>query len=274
MPKRPVWYVWGYLLLISTVAFAGALLAMVVLGRNTDAALAWLVRCSLIMLLVVATTSWFIRRDRLSWVRYGVAANGRAVDSVFVGFLGGGALALLWALIVQVWAPFEWSWNPAFRMRALLMAAAAAMALGVAEEVGYRSYGLERMYEQHGALAAVVVPSAVFVLAHLSGGMPWQAAVLVVGTCSLLYGCLMLVTRSLPLVAAFHVANNLIQDALLRTGEGSLWRPEFQNADAPHDHQMAIWACMGGANVIVAACVWLFRAKFRRDGAVASWPKQ
>ena len=81
----------------------------------------------------------------------------------------------------------------------------------------------------------------------------------------------MLATRSLPLVTAFHVANNVVQDALLRTADGSLWRPEFLSADAPHQHQMAIWTCMATANVIVAACVWLFRAKLRKGGGAAAW---
>lgn len=269
MPPRSAWYVWGYLLLVSVAAFGAAVVAMIVLGRDTEPMLAWLARCVLVMSLVVATTHLYLRRDRLTWSRYGVTAGARSAAACFAGMVGGSLLALLWALIVWTWAPFHWQSNPALRTDTLLMGALAALAMGIAEEVGYRSYGLERLYIQYGAVVSVVAPSLVFVLAHLSGGIPWQAGLLVVGTCSLLYGSLMVVTRSLPFVTAFHVANNLAQDALLRTGAGSLWQPIFENAEAPHKHQVAIWASMAAINLVVVACVWTRRTRLGSAEAVA-----
>ncbi len=266
MPPRSAVYVWGYLLLVSVAAFGAAILAMIVLGRNVEPTLAWLVRCTVVMLLIVAVTWLYLRRDGLNWSRYGISTDARYAAACFIGMAGGSLLALLWALIVWVWAPFHWQFNPALRADALLMGVLAALAMGVAEEVGYRSYGLERLYVQYGAVVSVVVPSMVFVLAHLSGGMPWLAGLLVVGSCSLLYGSLMLATRSLPFVTAFHIANNLIQDALLRTGAGSLWQPLFQNAEAPHRHQAAIWTSMAIVNLALAACVWTRRARFGMAG--------
>jgi membrane protease YdiL (CAAX protease family) len=90
--------------------------------------------------------------------------------------------------------------------------------------------------------------------------MPWLAALCVVASCGLLYGTLMLATRSLPFVAAFHVANNLLQDAVLRPGEGSLFAPVFRGgvADAT-EHSPRIWLCMLALNVAVAALVWRWR---------------
>lgn len=263
MPPRSAWYVWGYLLLVSMAAFGAAVLAMIVVGRNADPAQAWLVRCALVMALVVGVTWLYLRRDALRWSRYGVSMGARSATASLAGMAGGTLLALLWALIVWAWAPFHWQPNPALRTDALLTGVLAALAMGIAEEVGYRSYGLERLYLQYGAVVSVLVPSAVFVLAHLTGGMPWLAGLLVVGSCSLLYGSLMLATRSLPFVAAFHVANNLVQDALLRTGTGSLWQPVFQDAEAPHRHQLAIWAGMALVNLALAGWVWTRRARFR-----------
>ena len=267
MPPRSAWYVWGYLLLVSVAAFGAAVLAMIVTGRNADPAQAWLVRCVLVMALVTGVTWLYLRRDGLRWSRYGVSADARGATACLTGLAGGCLLALLWALIVWAWAPFRWQPNPALRMEALLTGALAALAMGIAEEAGYRSYGLERLYLQYGAVVSVLAPSAVFVLAHLSGGMPWLAGLLVVGSCSLLYGSLMLATRSLPFVTAFHIANNLVQDALLRTGTGSLWQPVFQSADAPQRHQLAIWMSMALVNLALAAWVWTRRARFRAAGA-------
>lgn len=263
MPPRSAWYVWGYLLLVSVAAFGAAALAMIVVGRAADPAQAWLVRCALVMALVVGVTWLYLRRDGLSWSRYGVSADARGATACLTGLAGGSLLALLWTLIVWAWAPFHWQPNPALRMDALLAGALAALAMGIAEEVGYRSYGLERLYIRYGAAVGVLAPSAVFVLAHLSGGMPWLAGLLVVGSCSLLYGSLMLATRSLPLVTAFHVANNLVQDALLRTGTGSLWQPVFRNAEAPQRHQLAIWVSMAIVNLALAAWAWKRRAGYR-----------
>ena len=263
MPPRSAWYVWGYLLLVSIAAFGAAFLAMIVTGRNADPAQAWLARCALVVALVVGVTWLYLRRDGLRWSRYGVSADARSAVACFAGMAGGALLALSWTLIVWAWAPFHWQSNPALRIDALLTGVLAAVAMGVAEEVGYRSYGLERLHVQYGAAISVLAPSAVFVLAHLSGGMPWLAGLLVVGSGSLLYGSLMLASRSLPFVAAFHIANNLVQDALLRTGTGSLWQPVFENAEAPHRHQSAIWMCMAGVNLAIAGWAWTHRTGFR-----------
>ncbi|WP_343222484.1 type II CAAX endopeptidase family protein [Lysobacter sp. ISL-50] len=249
---------------MSVAAFGAAVLAMIVIGRNADPAQAGLARYALVMVLVVGVTWFYMRRDGLRWFRYGVSVDARAAIACLTGMVGGSLLALLWALIVWVWAPFHWQSNPTLRMDALLAGALAALVMGVAEEVGYRSYGLERLYIQYGAVVSVLASSAVFVLAHLTSGMPWLAGLLVVGSCSLLYGSLMLVTRSLPLVTAFHIANNLVQDALLRTGAGSIWQPVFQNADAPHRHQMAIWVSMALVNLALTAGVWTHRARLLR----------
>ena len=253
---RFAWSVWGYLLAIAVVAFGAAVLSTITVGRSTGPETAWLIRCVLIMCCVIAVTHVYLRHDRLAWRCYGVRFDSRSATSCLVGFLSGIALALLWTLVVWLWAPFDLQLNPSMRCEALFSGVAAAIALGIAEEVGYRSYALERLDAQYGAIVGVLAPTAIFVLSHLSSGMPWKAAVLVVGTCSVLYGSLMLWTRSLPLVAAFHVANNVGQDALLRTSSGSLWLPVFADVDAAKMHQLGIWTSMAALNLFLAICIW------------------
>jgi membrane protease YdiL (CAAX protease family) len=267
MPPRPAWYGWVYLLLISLGAFGGALLALLVTGPKTDLALVWMLRCGLVMALVIAITAFYLHRDGLTWSDYGVSLRARMGIAGAGGLLLGSLLALLWAGIVAAWSPLEWRLNPTFRADALLFGTAATLMIGIAEEVGYRSYGLDRLYVRYGAATSVLAPSALFALVHMLGGVPWLAGLLVVGSCSVLYGTLMLVTRNLPFVAAFHIANNLIQDALLRTGPGSIGQPVFADVEAAQRHQVGIWACMALLNLAVAAYVWTRRGKVPRVDA-------
>jgi membrane protease YdiL (CAAX protease family) len=104
------------------------------------------------------------------------------------------------------------------------------------------------------------LPSLLFAAMHMTGGMPWLAALCVVASCGLLYGTLMLATRSLPFVAAFHVANNLLQDAVLRPGEGSLFAPVFRAGPADAiEHSLQIWLSMFVLNAALAALAWRWR---------------
>lgn len=264
MRQRPAWYVWIYFALVALLAFGGTFLSMLLTGRDTNPSLTWLLKCVLVMLFVVMLTTFHLRRDRLSWSRYGVSAQPRRVLAcALAGFAGGLLLALGWAGIVRYWAPFHWQANPTLRWDVLISGTVASLAIGVAEEVGYRSYGMERLYQAYGAAAAVVLPTLIFVAAHLAGGMAWLPGLLVVGSGGLLYACLMLATRSLPFVAAFHIANNVAQDALLRTSEGSLWQPVFRDPAQAPSNGLPIWLSMAALNLAVAAYAWRYRARFR-----------
>jgi len=172
-----------------------------------------------------------------------------------LGLLGGVALATGWAAVVWFWAPYRLTPNPQLTAATFAMGTAATLAIGIAEEVGYRSYGMRRLHEGYGAAAAVLLPTAIFVLAHVAGGVPWLAGLTVIGTASVLYGCLMLATRSLALVAAFHIGNNLVQDAALRTSAGSLFVSSFADPERAQAAGPAIWSSMAALNLAVAFAV-------------------
>lgn len=102
------------------------------------------------------------------------------------------------------------------------------------------------------------------VAAHWLGGVPLAPAVLVVGSCAVLYACLMLRTGSLPFVVAFHVANNWVQDALLRTSDGSIWRTLYLDAPSGPSAGAPIWMCMAAINLAaagVALGIWVRRGR-------------
>lgn len=261
MPPRPAWYVWVYFAVIAMAAFGGTFLATVVSGRHFDPSLAWLLKCMLVMTSVVILTTVYLRRDGLLWSRYGVSLTPQALKHCALGLACGLVLTLAWIVIVACWAPFQWRANPTLRWEAVITGTLASFAMGVAEEVGYRSYGMERLRQDHGFIAALTIPTIIFVLAHKVGGVPWLPAVLVIGSSGLLYASLMSMTRSLPLVAGFHIANNLAQDALLRTSDGSLWMPVFRDITLAELHGPGIWTCMALVNLSIAAWAIKHRAQ-------------
>ncbi|WP_448101206.1 CPBP family intramembrane glutamic endopeptidase [Luteibacter jiangsuensis] len=253
---RPLTHIAGYFVLVAVMAFGGTFVAALVVPARAGPSVAWFAKCLIVMCLVVALTWAYLRRAGIGWRRYGV---GRHSWRYGLGGLAAGlALAAAWSIPVFLVVPFHWATNETFSGTAFALATGASFGIGIAEEVGYRTYGMDRLLDVSGPLAALLIPTAVFVGVHVAGGVPWLAGLLVVGSSSVMYGCLMLATRSLPFVAAFHIANNLGQDALLRTSAGSLWKPVF-HADVAAASQPAIWLGMMLLNLLVAS------------GALAIW---
>lgn len=250
---RPPIHIAGYFALVALMAFGGTFVAALLVPARLGTSVAWFVKCILVMCMVVAATWIYMRRAGFGWARYGVArgASRFALGGLVCGLL----LAAAWSLPVFLVVPFHWTVNDGFAWAAFVFGTLASVGMGIAEEVGYRTYGMDCLLRRYGPVTALLVPTVIFVGVHVAGGVPWLAGLLVVGSSSVMYGCLMLATRSLPFVAAFHIANNLGQDAWLRTSEGSLWKPVFQT-DVSSASQPAIWAGMMLLNLLVAAVAW------------------
>ncbi|NID14514.1 CPBP family intramembrane glutamic endopeptidase [Luteibacter yeojuensis] len=250
---KSFFHIAGYFLLVALSAFGGSLATTLLVPVTAGPMVAWFAKCALVMCLVVALTWVYLRRGGSTWARYGLTR--RAWWQVPTGLAGGLLLALAWSIPIYLASPFHWTSNPGFSGTAFVLGTLASIGMGIAEEVGYRTYGMYFLLRSIGAVMAVLVPTAIFVGMHMAGGVPWLAALLVVGSASVMYGCLMLATRSLPFVAAFHIANNLGQDAWLRTSAGSLWQPVFRS-DIPADSQPLIWVGMMVLNALVACVAW------------------
>lgn len=241
---------------LSVTAIVGTIGAAILAGRKPDPAWAWLLKCLVIFVLVVGLTWIFMKKEAIGWRRYGISTDANTYRLALLGFLGGIALACIWAAVVWFWTPYELNPNPAFSSRALILGTLATLLLGIAEEVGYRTYGLETLERGFGPATAVLLPSILFAAMHTTGGMPVLAAICVVGSCSVLYGTLMLATRSLPLVAAFHIANNLLQDIAIRTSDGSLFTPTFHASGGHPGQSTNVWLCVMAVNLAVAYVIW------------------
>jgi len=99
------------------------------------------------------------------------------------------------------------------------------------------------------------VPSIIFIAAHIAGGVPWLAGVLVVGSASVLFAVVMLETNKLPLVVALHVTTNIIQDNFLRTvPDSSLFHATFAGGLVDSD-RIHTWIALALINALAAIAV-------------------
>jgi len=243
-----------YFLVVAIGAFGGTLIASILVPASVPAPYAWLIRASTVMVLVIAITHAFLARAGQSWSAFG-AEPARWRRAIPRGIAGGLLVAGAWMIAIAALAPFQLMWNTAWVGTQLAAATAGTIAMGVAEEVGYRSFGLFELRRAGGYATAVAISTAIFVAAHVAGGVPWQAGLLVVGSASILFCVLMLETRSLPLVATLHFVTNLVQDNTLRGSPGaSLFIAHASPAAAARDDR-AIWIAIAFVNVLVAAGV-------------------
>lgn len=204
------------------------------------------------MTLVVAITHFFLRRSNFGWSSFGVGDAGRW-RAALLGLVGGTLLAAGWLAIIAWFSPFELSWNGGWTAAHLVAASIGTVAMGIAEEVGYRTFGLFELRRVAGYGVAVAVSTVIFIASHIAGGVPWQAALLVVGSASILFCILMLETRSLPLVVALHVTTNLVQDNTVRgTDDASLLTVSVASSPAA-GVDLHLWTAIGALNLLVAA---------------------
>lgn len=250
---------------VTVAAVLGTIAATLITGRHPDPLLTWLTKTLFVLLLVLWVTWLFLRRAGMSWGRYGITSDAHSARYAITGLASGLALALVWAASMWFWAPYTLELNPTFSPRVFILSTLATIAIGIAEEIGYRTYGFECLEKGFGQAMAVALPSLLFAAMHTTGGMPWLAALCVVGSSSVLYGVLMLATRNLPFVAAFHIATNLLQDAVMRTGNGSFFLTSFSAPERLTDQSTRIWISMMAVNVLVAACVWRGRRALMND---------
>jgi membrane protease YdiL (CAAX protease family) len=257
-----------YFTCMALCAFGSTLLSQLVVGpRHPD--LQWLLKCLLVMVSVSFVTARFLRNAGQRWSDYGVSPRPDVIRKVIAGLSSGCALALVWVGVVWCLAPFQWEHNDELAAWPFIGSVIATFAIGIAEEVGYRTFGTIQALRLSGVSGALLIPTAIFISAHVAGGMPWMAALLVVGSCSALYGILLLITRSLPLVAAFHVGNNLVQDAVLRTSRTSIAKLLYADPARAQQHSLQIWFGIAIVNLVLFAVLFALRKRITRKPQLA-----
>ena len=244
----------GYLALITVSALGATIIASVVTPRSWPTAYAWLVKATLVMACIIAVTAAYLRRSVLTWNDFGVGAGKLALPSG-IGAALGVLLGMAWVSVVYWIAPFDVTWNPQVIPTRWLAAGIGTVAMGVAEEVGYRSFALRELQARAGYWPAMLIPTVLFCASHFAGGVPWQATLLVVGSASVLFSVVMLETRSLPLVIALHAASNLVQDNVLRPSIDSSAFTLTSLSGPAQAVQLQVWFAMMAVNVLATVTV-------------------
>ena len=240
-----------YFATVAAGAFGASLLASLLTPPSLPLSYVWLIKAVTVMVTTIALTHVFVANSGQRWRHYGVEMR-TLPRSIAAGATAGVAIALVWFALLQWFAPVDLERNREMSACRFLAATLGTVAMGVAEEVGYRTFGLFELRQRFGYFVALLIPQLIFVAAHVVGGVPWPAGVLVVGSASVLFAVVMLETGSLPLVAALHVATNLMQDDLERTSDSSLFMA--QPLAAPGSANLPVlWAMIAVVNVAAAA---------------------
>jgi len=210
--------------------------------------------------LVIATLALFLnyrflRSEGRSLAELGFDSPRLRVRQLAVGFGGGVLIAGAWILALWCVASPSWRPSPGFHSLAALGSFTFAVFNNAGEELIYRGYLFLLIARAYGRWAAILSTSILFALMHIQGGVPWQSALAGVLTSGLLFAVLFARWQSVPLVLAFHVATNVVQEVMgLRTTGLTALVPQYA-AGATATRSYAVLALVALINVAVALAV-------------------
>ena len=184
---------------------------------------------AMLLALFALILNWrFLRFDEQSLAAIGINAPWLRLWQAAIGFVAGCAIVAVWALVLRAATPVSWHPVPSLDLTAAAGVVTFAIFNNAGEELVYRGYLFLLLSRSHGRAVAVVSTCCLFTLLHIQGGVPWQNAVAGVFTSALVFAALFLRWRSLPLVLAFHVGTNFMQELIgLRISGLTLFLPTY-----------------------------------------------
>jgi membrane protease YdiL (CAAX protease family) len=170
------------------------------------------VPAAVIAILTLILNWLFLRHEGRSLAELGFDRPHLRIRQAALGFVGGAMTAGLWVL--ALWAVTSPSWRVAEAFHGVAAVGALTFIIfnNAAEELVYRGYLFLLVARTYGRVAAVAGTSILFTLLHIQGGVPWPSALAGVLTSALLFAVLFVRWQSLPLVLAFHVGTNFVQE--------------------------------------------------------------
>ncbi|PYQ58198.1 MAG: hypothetical protein DMF58_16160 [Acidobacteria bacterium] len=198
----------------------------------------------------------FLRFDEGSLAELGFDAPRVRIRQMALGFVGGALTAEAWA--VALWFVTSASWRPAPPFNSAAAAGSFSFIVfnNAAEELLYRGYLFLLTARVYGRSVAIAGTSILFALLHIQGGVPWQSALAGVLTSGLLFAVLFARWHSVPLVLAFHVATNVVQEVIgLRISALTVAVPQYPTSPAAWS-SYGVLAFVALINVAVALGVW------------------
>jgi len=217
---RPIWRVIMYAVVVMVVATVLAATFDVILGRGFEEQLSLgvIIESELAVALAVLVASIVLRRylDRRSVASLGLAARGPWVRLFCIGVLLGAGMQAVANAILWVSGSAHVTGHATLASSLQLIVAAIAVLLPAAfvEEMSFRGYILQNLWEDWGLVPAIVVSSIGFAALHISN--PHSREQLSLTATGLiifaLWACMSLVwTKSLWLALGAHMAWNLFE---------------------------------------------------------------
>lgn len=212
---------------------------------------------AMVLAILTLILNWrFLRSEGRSLAELGFDAPRQRIREVALGFVAGACTAGFWA--VAIWAVTSVSWRPAPSFNPVAAAGSFSFIVfnNAAEELVYRGYLFLLLWRVYGRSVAIFGTSILFALLHIQGGVPWQSVLAGVLTSGLVFAVLFARWRSIPLVLAFHVATNVIQEVLgLRTTGLTLLVPQYASMTTLQSY--GVLASVAVINLAAALAVWL-----------------
>jgi len=233
---RNGWKVFAYFALTFAVGSLVGLLAHFVPAARQALRTPW---TEFVIFLAAAWICLGFERNPLASI--GFRLDGRWGRELALGTLGGFGLMAATAAVVFAAGGFHWTRTPGVGLAALLKGAWLYLAVGFAEETGFRGYAFQRLVRGIGVPGAQVVFALFFALAHwgnpgMSGATRIWATVNI-GLAAILLGLAYLRTGSLALPIGIHLGWNWTQGTLFGFGvsgttEAGWWTPVFHGRPA------------------------------------------
>lgn len=187
--------------------------------------------------LIFLLAAWIcLRFERTPLASIGFRFEGRWVRELALGTLGGFGLMAVTATVVFALGGFHWIRTPQVGIGTLLKGAWLYLAVGFAEETGFRGYAFQRLIRGIGVPGAQLLFALLFALAHwgnpgMSGATRIWATVNI-ALAAILLGLAYLRTGSLALPIGIHLGWNWTQGTLFGfgvsgTSEAGWWTPIF-----------------------------------------------
>jgi membrane protease YdiL (CAAX protease family) len=206
--------------------------------------------------LIALILNWrFFRYEKQSLAEIGFNRPSLRIRQAAIAFVAGCALVALWALGLSIVTSGSWKMIP-FDSTAASGALTFIIFNNAAEELVYRGYLFVLLARSYGQPIAVITICGLFTLLHVQGGLPWTSAIAGVLTSALIFAALFLRWQSLPLVLAFHVATNFMQELFgLRITGLTLWAPR-QGVPIGESQTNVVLLIVGLINTAVAIVVF------------------
>ena len=220
------------------------------------------------MVLAVAAfiLNWrFFSAEGRSLAEIGFDRPALRIGQALIGFVAGGLLVGIWALVLMAVIPVSWRIAATFSVGAVAGPITFAIFNNAGEELVYRGYLFLLLSRSYGRVVAVIATCSLFTLLHIQGGVPWLSAVAGVFTSALVFSALLVRWRSVPLVLGFHVATNVLQELLgLRASAMNLFVP-ISRATVSEAESCEILGATAIINTAIALAIFAFPRRPRPE---------